>query len=67
MKTIEIKLAGLLFKVWYDAESYEVSEIKRYNPLAVRGDWTSLPKSMEDHIVALLPAEVLIAKEEGLI
>ena len=69
MKTIEIKLAGLLFKGWYDKHSYEVYEIKRLQPTTVAGGktWAPMSEPAERHVTACLTPEVLIAAEEGIL
>ena len=58
MNTIEIKLAGLLFKVWYDGETYEVDEVRRYNVYACEG-WNVIPEGMMFQVMAYLTPDVL--------
>ena len=62
MNTIEIKLAGLLFKVWYDAESYEVHEVKRFSPHEKSG-WQALTMGGDEHVRSCLSPEVIMVAE----
>jgi hypothetical protein len=67
MKTIEIKLAGILFKVDYQEETHMVYEVERHDPHSTSG-WVKVSKSTEDHLIEHhLTDEVIIAREEGVI
>ena len=69
MNTIEIKLAGILFKVWYDKHSYEVHDVQRLQPTVVAREksWAPMSEPAERHVKACLTPEVIIAKEAGVI
>lgn len=57
--TIEIKLAGLQFKVRYEKATYAVLDVQRLDA----GDWVDLSLRQQAYMLAYLPREVIMWKE----
>lgn len=62
MKTLEIKLAGLLFKVWYDGETYAIHSLKLYDP-GKEDIWGALPPGMDMTVLSFLTPNVIKERE----